>query len=56
MKVRNKERGFQIQITGKKGKPVICRGFAMLEGGDNYKHCQTISEEVLYSEFDGEGK
>ncbi len=55
MKIRHMTKGYSITVSSKRGKPVISKGFVMIQGG-NYMGCDSISEEVMHRDFKWDGK
>lgn len=51
MRMIHKEKGFEIQVTGRRGKPVPNKqGFVNIEKGQ-YKQCHSITIETLEEKF-----
>ena len=51
MKLRHVEKGFTIQVTSKRGKPVVSKGFVVIERGV-YKNCNTVAIDILEEKFE----
>ena len=52
MQLRHVEKGFTIQVTSKRGKPILNKqGFVNIERGI-YKQCRTMPLEVLEKKFE----
>ena len=56
MTVKNMKNGHKIEINSRRGKPILTRGFVHICGKHDHKGFRVISEDVLYKDFEWEGK
>ncbi len=56
MEIRSIHKGDIVNISSRRGKPIITKGFVTIQSGSSYMGCNSISEEVLYRDFEWKGK
>ena len=50
MQMQHTEKGFTIQVASRRGKPVVSKGFVVIERGV-YKMCNTVAIDILEEKF-----